>query len=102
MRTLMDKEEGEVQEIIPQESVPEVPIRPEDQHNEPEPVAADKRNEPSLAAAETPPSRSIEQPAVIDTRPWTGRGEVRSSLKNSAPLGTAENPLVVGVESEEL
>lgn len=50
-------------------------------------------SEPIAPATNMPP---------VDTRPWTGRREVQSALKNSAPLGSAENPLVVGVENEEL
>lgn len=57
-------------------------------------VPVEQGDAPSAPQGETPP--------VLDTRPWTGRSEVRSALSNSAPLGTPENPLVVGVETEEL
>jgi ABC-type multidrug transport system ATPase subunit len=64
---------------------------------EPEPSST-----PKPATPESPKTDTLERRPVVDTRPWIGRSEVHSALKNSAPLGTPENPLVVGVENEEL
>ena len=47
------------------------------------------------------PAAAPENAPIVDTRPWIGRSDVRSALKNSAPLGTSENPLVIGIDNEE-
>ncbi|HEY0076034.1 MAG TPA: cell division ATP-binding protein FtsE [Abditibacteriaceae bacterium] len=62
-------------------------------------LQADQVNQPEPTPQPIKIDGEVRQ---VDTRPWIGRSEVRSSLKNTAPLGTAENPLVVGVENEEL
>lgn len=45
------------------------------------------------------------EPNFDAARPWVSRAgapNAHPGLKNKAPLGTAENPLIVGIENEEL
>jgi cell division transport system ATP-binding protein len=56
--------------------------------------------EVSGAPSETP--EIVRGPALDAQRPWEARGNAHPALKNSAPIGTPENPLVVGVEGDDL
>lgn len=72
--------------------------------------ATDKAATPNVPSTLSAPSTPVAEPALpvkshpapVDTRPWTGRSSAHATLKNTAPLGTPENPLVVGVDDEEL
>ncbi len=67
----------------------------------PQPQVEIRAEEQSLTV---PQSVEIE-PKFDAARPWASRAtgpNAHPGLKNKAPLGSAENPLIVGVENEEL
>ena len=113
MRALMDKEvvqpkENQEPPQVREEPAP-VPSASQTKSETPKEVTVIQASESRVRESRVGESQSATEPpaepvvaAPVDTRPWIGRNEVRSALKNSAPLGTPENPLVVGVENEEL
>ncbi len=102
MRALLDQDSQQQREK--REQVLETVIQ--ERNAEPKiEVVTNAPPEQSAEVAKSPAEITIkvpENPPVVDTRPWIGRSEVHSALKNSAPLGTAENPLVIGLDNEEL
>ena len=121
MRSLLDKEDRDQQsdrrseEKVQSQSVemplseepPKQPVHEAKIGELTKPTNDNESNDLSASPtqSEAPKVNEPAEPIVsppVDTRHWIGRSEVRSSMKNAAPLGTAENPLVVGVENEEL
>ena len=109
MRALLDQEQPQEQPEVAEESQHAAPQN----HERAEAVGKEIAETVSVKQPQQTPESNEKRPAerppavaehrpLVDTRPWTGRREVRSSLDNAALLGSPENPLVVGVENEEL